>query len=101
MTQKKKKKKVIARSDDSEVKKRKFDYSKCPIDRSNVGIVKRRIYSRVFFGKKHFKYLIGYKDDENHEPLYIMLLKMSGYAKRFDETKYVFFFDRDDQLAKK
>ena len=66
-----------------------------------MGIVKRRIYSRVFFGKKRFKLLIGYKDDENHEPLYIMLLKMSGYAKRFDETKYVVFFVRDDQLAKK
>ena len=43
------------------------------------------ISNKVSFGKKGYKYFIGYKDDDyNIKPLYIMLPKMSGYVKRFD-----------------
>ena len=43
--------------------------------------------------KKNFRYLICYKvDDEKVNPLCIMLSKMSGYAKGFDETKSMTFF---------
>ena len=43
------------------------------------------------FGKKVFKYFIGYKDAKKIRPLSIFLPKISGYRKDFDETKYISF----------
>lgn len=37
--------------------------------------------------KRDFKYFIGFKDNENVAPTYVMFAKMSRYIKRFDETK--------------
>ena len=39
--------------------------------------------------KKYFKNFFGYIDDDNIKPFYIILPKMSGCAKCFDETKYM------------
>ena len=48
------------------------------------------IYNKGSFGKKSYKYLIGYKDyDYNIKPLCLMLPKMSGYVTSFYETTYV------------
>ena len=51
--------------DDIEIEKRKCHYSKYPININNVDIRKIMMSYKVFFGKKGFKYFIGYKDDEN------------------------------------
>ena len=48
------------------------------------------ISNKVTFGKKGFKYFIGYKDNDKINPLCKILPKMSGCAKSFDETKYIF-----------
>ena len=50
--------------------------------------------------KKGFKYFIGYKDAKKIRPLCVFLLKMSAYRKDFDETKYMSFFIKDDELLK-
>ena len=50
-----------------------------------------RVSDKVSFGKKGFKYSIGYKDAKKFRPLYIFLPKMSAYRKDFDETKYISF----------
>ena len=47
--------------------------------------------NQVSFGKKEFKYFIGYKDAENIKPLCIFLPKMTAYRKDFDETKHIYF----------
>ena len=45
----------------------------------------------VPFGKKSFKYFIGYEDNDKVAPLYIMLPKMSKYRSCFEWTKYISF----------
>lgn len=47
--------------------------------------------------KKGFKYFIGYNNDE---PLCIIILKMRGYLKDFDESKCMSFTITDDLLLK-
>ena len=72
---------------DPEIGKVKFHYSRYPIDMNNVDIDKIIISIKVSFGKEDFKYLIVYKNHEKAKSLCIMLPKMNGYAKSFDETK--------------
>ena len=48
------------------------------------------VSSEVCFGKKGFKYFIGYKDYRKVRPtLCIMLPKKSTYRRDFDETEYM------------
>ena len=51
-------------------------------------------------GKKGFKYFNGYKDAKI-KPLCISFPKMIAYRRDFDETKYVFFLIKDDELLEK
>ena len=51
--------------------------------------------------KKGFKFFIGYKDAKKIRPLCILLPKMSGYRKDFDETKSMSFSIKDDELLKR
>ena len=52
-------------------------------------------------GKKRFKYFIGYKDAKKIRPLCIFLPNISAYRKDFDETKYISFLVKDDELLEK
>ena len=52
----------------------------------------------VSFGKKGFKYFIDYKDDKI-KSLCIFLPKLSTYRRDFDETKYLSFLIKDDELS--
>ena len=54
----------------------------------------------VSFGKKGFKYFIGYKDAKIRH-LSISLPKMSTYRREFDETKYMSCLIKDDKLIEK
>ena len=50
------------------------------------------LHTERIFIQKGYKYFIGYLDDYDRVNLLrIRLPKMSGYAKGFDETKYVIF----------
>ena len=49
------------------------------------------VSNKVPFGKKGFKYFIGYKNVKQIKPLCVFLPKMTAYRKDFDETKYVSF----------
>ena len=53
-------------------------------------LIKKKISHKVSFGKKGFKYFIGYKDFGNVKPLCLMLSKMIEYAKKFHETICLF-----------
>ena len=55
----------------------------------------------VPFGQKVSRYFIGYKNDRKFRPLCIILLNMSAYRRDFDETKYISFLIKDDELLEK
>ena len=44
------------------------------------------------------KYFTGYKDNESVVPLCVMLPKMNGYRKHFDEVKYIPLSIKYDEL---
>ena len=52
------------------------------------------------FGKKSFKDLIGYKDDEKVNPSNTIFPKINGYTKFFDETKCRSCLKIDDVLQR-
>ena len=86
---------------DTEIEKHKFHNHKNLIPIYDVDINKIIVSNRVSFGKKGFKYFIGYKDNKKVRPLYIMLPKVSAYKRNFDETKHLSFSEKDDALLEK
>ena len=72
-----------------------LDFGKKFISKLNI-INKILVSNEVSFGKKDFKYFIGYKDAKKIRPVCIFLIKVSAYRRYFDETKYVSFFIKDD-----
>ena len=72
---------------DGEIKKHIFLQYKRPVSIKNPDINNIVVTSKVSFGKKGFKYFIGYKDPQKTRPLCIFLRKRSAGRKDFDETK--------------
>ena len=54
--------KNIIKFGDTEIEKHKFLQHKSPISIKNIDIDKIVVSNKVSFGKKGFKYFIGYKD---------------------------------------
>ena len=93
---------TIIKFGDIEIKKQKFHKYKRPISIKNIDINEIVVSNKVSFGKKGFKYLIGYKDAIKIRPLFIFLSKMSAYRKDLNiETKYMPFLLKDDELLEK
>ena len=82
------------------IHKQKFHQHKRPISIKNIDINKIVVSNKVSFSKKGFKYFIGYKDAKKIKPLCIFLPKMSAYRKDFNETEYISFLIKDDELLK-
>ena len=80
--------------------KNKYFTNKKDLFQQNININKIVVSNKASFGKKGFKYFIGYKDAKNR-PLYIFLPKLSAYRIDFDETKYMSFVIKDDELLEK
>lgn len=78
---------------DIEVKKSIFHKSKHPIEVE----IEKIISNKILYGKG-FKKFIGYTNDKKVKPLCIILPKISGYAKYFEETKCINFLIEDDEL---
>ena len=66
---------------DIETKKQKFHHHKEPISIKNLDINKITVSNKISFGKKGFKYFIGYKDAKKIRPLCIYPPKMQGIEK--------------------
>ena len=49
------------------------------------------MFNKVRFGRKGFKYFIGYKDAKKTKLLCIFLPQIPAYRTNFDETKYISF----------
>ena len=87
--------KEIISFDNTEVEKQKFHQRRSSVAIYDVNIDAIVVFNKVPFGKKGFKYFIGYEDDsEKNMPYCIMLPKRSAYRRNFDETKYIFFDKR-------
>ena len=56
--------KKVIKFGDTEIEKHEFYQHESPILRSNIDINKIVVSNKVSFGKKGFKYSIGYKDDK-------------------------------------
>ena len=82
--------KTVIKFGDIEIKKQKFRQHKRPISIKNIDINKTVLFKKISFGKKGFKYFIGFKDAKIR-PLCIFLPKMSAYRRDSDETKYMSF----------
>ena len=93
--------KKIIKCGDIEIQKEKFHQHKRPISINNIDIHKIVVPNKVSFGKKESKYFIAYKDAKKNRPLCIFLPKMSAYRRDFDETKYMSFLIKDDELLEK
>ena len=96
--------KTIIKFSDIEIQKQKFHQHNGPISIKNYkkkDINKIVVSNKVSFGKKGFKYINGYKDAKKIKPLCIFLPKMSAYRKDFNETKYIYFLIKDDELLKR
>ena len=61
----------------------------------NIDINKIVVSNKAFFGKKYFKYFIGYKDAKKLRSSCILLPKMSVYRKDIS------FTIKDEKLFKK
>ena len=70
--------------DNSEIQKRRFHYSKHPVDIYTVNIDKIMISNEVSFDLEGLESFVIYKEGEKVKPLCTMLPKIRGYAKNFD-----------------
>ena len=83
--------KKCAKFDYIETEEYEFHQHKNLISRSDIDINKILTSNKHPFGKKDFKYLIGYKDVEKIRPLCIFNPKMSLCKRDFDKTRCMYF----------
>ena len=73
--------KTVTKFDDTEIEKQKFNLHERLISIGNIYINKIVVSNKVSFGKKGFKYFIGYKDAKIR-PLCIIFPKNEHIWKR-------------------
>ena len=93
-------KEIIAFSN-IDLEKHKFHQHKNPISVYDVNINRIVVSNMVHFGKKGFKYFICYKDSKKVRSLCVILPRMSSYRRDFDETRYLSFSIKNDELLAK
>ena len=67
----------------------------------NIDINKILVSNKFSFGKRNFKYFIGYKDAIKIRALCILLPNMSAYRKDFDKAKCMSFLIKNENLLEK
>ena len=91
----------ILKFGDIEIRKQKFHQHKEPITIKSIHINKIAISNKVSFGQKGCKYFIGYQDAKKLRSLCIFLRKVTAYRKDFDETKFMSFLIKDNELLER
>ena len=86
--------------DDTEIEKYKFHQHKNPILIERIDINKIVVSNKASFGKKDFRYFIGYKDAEK-KALCIFLLTISAHKRNFHKTKCMSFLIKNEKLLEK
>ena len=90
--------KAVKKFGDSDIEKQKFHQYKRPISIKNIDNTKIVVSNKVSFGTMSLKYFIGYKDSKKIRPLFKFLPEMGACRRDFDETKYISFLTKDDEL---
>ena len=78
----------------------KLENTKSPISIDNIDFKEIAVSNKVSFGKKDFKYFIGYKDTKNMWSSCLFLRKISAYRRDFDKTKCMLFLIKDGNCLK-
>ena len=78
--------KKIIKFNDTQIQKQKFHLHKSPYTINSIVFHIIVVFNKASFGKKDFKFFIGYKDLEKIRPSIIFVPKTSAYRRRFDET---------------
>ena len=73
--------------------KKEFHKSKQPIDLKSVNVDQIVVSDKFKHGDEGFKYFIGYQEGEIVRLLCIILPRMSGYIKYFENGGKNIFFD--------
>ena len=68
---------------------------------NNIGINKIVVSNMVSFGKKNFKYLIGYKDANKNRPFCIFLQKWVHIDEILMKLNIYIFFDKKLWILRK
>ena len=78
-------------------------HNKIPVHLRDVDIEKVLVSNKISFGKRNYKYFIGYLyNNYKIKPLHIVLSKTSAYIKSYDrQTKWMYFMIEDVDLLKK
>ena len=80
----------------------KFHKSKQPIDLNLVNVDEIVVFDKFKDNDDGFKYFIGYKESKIVKPLCIILPKMSGYIKYFENGgKNMSFVVKNDMYLNK
>ena len=79
--------------DNIKVNKKEFHKSKQPIDLKSVNVDQIVVSDKFKHGDEGFKYFIGYQEGEIVRLLCIILPRMSGYIKYFENGGKNIFFD--------
>ena len=90
--------KKIIKFNDTGIEKYKFHQYKSPILINELNINKVVVSNRFPFGKRDFKYFIGYKDNTEIRPLGTFFWEMSKYKRYADKTKCMYFMIKDESL---
>ena len=92
---------TVIKFDDIKISKQIFHQHKRPVSLKNVDNDKILVSNNVPFGKKGFKYFIGYKNAKKIKHLCVFVLKVTAYRRDFDETKYACVLIKGDKLLGK
>ena len=85
-----------------EIEKQKFHQHKKQISIQKYIYIKTIVVSnKVSFGKNVFKYFIGYKDAKKFNLYAYLFQKMNAYGRDVDETNYMSFLVKNDELLEK
>ena len=86
---------------DMGIEKQKLSQKQKTYFKKTIDIDKIVVFNNVSLGKKGFKYLTGYKDAKQITSLCMFLPKVGTYRGDFDETNYMSFLIKDDELLEK
>ena len=89
---------AVIKFGDTDTRKQKLHQYKRPILLNNIDVNKIAVSKKVSCGKKGFKYFISSKSSKKIRPLCIFLPKISEYRRDFNETKYICFLIKHEEL---
>ena len=82
---------TVIKFDGTEIEEYKFHQNKNPIPINEIDIKKIVVLDKLLFGKRDFKYFIGYKDLEKIRFLCIFCPQIIIYQRNFNENRRICF----------